>query len=66
MAHSGFLAVGPRQLPQGGTVQVRVDAGSGAIGQRVAVPVKDLHLAEMDSGRGSSALYVVQTESEDM
>ncbi|MDG4830984.1 hypothetical protein O7627_16960 [Solwaraspora sp. WMMD1047] len=62
MAHSEVLAVGPRSLPEHGTVEVRVDAGSGATGQTITVPVGDLRIAELDNGKGSSALYALRIQ----
>ncbi|WP_432955815.1 hypothetical protein [Micromonospora haikouensis] len=51
------LAVGPRKLPAGNTVEVWFDAGSAATGQRVKVPVKRLTLSDQDRGEGTTALY---------
>ncbi|MGW1059643.1 hypothetical protein [Micromonospora rubida] len=52
-----ILAIGPRELPDGGTVGVWFDAGSGAKGQHVTVPVKNLTLSDQDRGEGVTALY---------
>ncbi|MDG4815784.1 hypothetical protein O7628_09720 [Micromonospora sp. WMMD956] len=52
-----ILAVGPRKLPAGDTVEVWFDAGSGATGQRVMVPAKRLTLSDQDRGEGATALY---------
>lgn len=52
-----ILVVGPRELPGNGVVEVWADAGSGGSGQEFTVPVRDLILAEIDDGRGRSALY---------
>lgn len=60
MAEVQILVIGPRQLPASGTVEVWADAGSGATGQRIKVPVTDLQTAELDSGSGSSAVYVLR------
>jgi len=60
MAEVQILVVGPRQLPASGTVEVWADAGSGATGQRINVPVTDLQTSELDSGSGSSAVYVLR------
>jgi hypothetical protein len=60
MAHSEILAVGPRALPEHGTVRVWVDAGSGGVGQTITVSVGDLQVAERDSGEGRSALYTLR------
>lgn len=60
MTDSRVLVVGPRQLPASGTVEVWADAGSGASGQRIAVPVTDLQVAEMDNGAGSYAIYLLR------
>ena len=60
MTGSRVLVVGPRQLPASGTVEVWADAGSGASGQRIAVPVADLQLAEMDNGAGAYAIYLLR------
>lgn len=61
MEHGEILAMGPRELPESGTVQVWFDAGSGGSGQRFTVPTEDLQLAERDSGEGTFALYSVRT-----
>lgn len=61
MARSEVLAVGPRQLPESGTIQVWVDAGSGGGGQRIRVSVGDLRVAEQDDGQGRLALYSLRT-----
>ena len=53
---SSVLVVGPRELPESGTVTVWVDAGSTS-GQTIAVRVRDLRLAEADDGGGDTALY---------
>ncbi|MEH1016438.1 hypothetical protein V6U90_25450 [Micromonospora sp. CPCC 206060] len=55
-----ILAVGPRELPTSGTVQVWVDSGTGS-GQQIEVPVRDLQVAECDQGEGRSALYKLRT-----
>lgn len=60
MEQSGILAVGPRELPESGTVRVWVDAGS-CSGQRITVPVERLSLSERDKGEGGSALYDLAT-----
>ena len=54
-----FLGIGPRDLPNSGDVLMWVDAGSGATGQRIRVNVRNLRLAEVDNGRGASAIYVI-------
>jgi hypothetical protein len=56
---STILAVGPRKLPNSGLVQVWVDSGSGS-GHQISVPADHLALAEMDDGRGPSAIYALQ------
>lgn len=61
MEHGEILAVGPRELPDSGPVEVWFDAGSGGNGQRFAVPVEDLELAERDGGEGRFALYSLRT-----
>lgn len=61
MGNDTILAVGPRALPDNGTVQVWFDAGSSGNGQRFAVPVEDLELAEQDRGEGPFALYSLRT-----
>lgn len=55
-----ILAVGPRELPERGTVTVWVDCGSTS-GQQLTVSVRDLTVAEMDDGRGDSAIYTLRT-----
>ncbi|MFY1704691.1 hypothetical protein ACN28G_23680 [Micromonospora sp. WMMA1923] len=55
-----ILAVGPRELPQNGTVQVWVDAGSGSSGQRIVVPVTSLQPDDNDHGEGKTALYILR------
>ncbi|WFE58332.1 hypothetical protein [Micromonospora sp. WMMD712] len=52
-----ILAIGPRKLPAGNTVEVWFDAGSAATGQRVMVPAKRLTLSDQDRGEGTTALY---------
>ncbi|ROO61314.1 hypothetical protein EDC02_3247 [Micromonospora sp. Llam0] len=52
-----ILVIGPRELPKTDTVEVWCDAGSGATGQHVKVPVKLLTLSECDRGEGRAALY---------
>jgi hypothetical protein len=52
------LAVGPRELPDKGMVKVWVDSGSGG-GHEIMVSVCDLAMAEMDDGRGTSAIYTI-------
>ncbi|MFC8849455.1 MULTISPECIES: hypothetical protein [unclassified Micromonospora] len=52
-----ILAIGPRELPDGDTVEVWFDAGSGTTGQRVMVPVQRLTLSGRDRGEGATALY---------
>jgi len=54
-----ILAVGPRQLPDSGLVQAWVDSGSGS-GHQVSVPAEHLAVAEMDDGRGPSAIYALR------
>ncbi|MEV4757682.1 hypothetical protein AB0J86_21570 [Micromonospora sp. NPDC049559] len=54
-----ILVVAPRELPKSGTVRVWIDAGSGAGGQRISVPVGDLQVADLDSGEGRYALYTL-------
>lgn len=61
MACCEILVVGPRELPGYGTVSVWIDAGSGAGGQRVTVPVSDLRVAELDDGQGRTAIYSLRT-----
>lgn len=55
------LLVGPRELPEDGVVEVWADSGSGGRGQELRVPVQDLKLAEIDDGRGRSAVYELRT-----
>lgn len=55
-----ILAVGPRELPDGGAVRVWVDTGSGS-GHEVMVPKDHLAVAEMDDGQGAFAVYTLQT-----
>ncbi|WDZ85651.1 hypothetical protein [Micromonospora cathayae] len=55
-----ILAVGPRKLPERGTVEVWFDTGSGARGQRATVSVQRLTLADLDRGEGTTALYEYQ------
>ena len=57
-----ILAIGPRDLPANGMVQVWMDAGSGATGQRVTVPIKCLTLSDRDRGEGLTALYEYETQ----
>lgn len=58
-----ILVVGPRELPETGSVEVWADAGSGATGgQRFMVPVEDLEVSDRDRGEGRSALYALQTQ----
>lgn len=59
----GILVVGPRELPEHGTVQIWADSGSGGTGQRVDVAVDRLRLAEIDSGEGTKALYRLRGSS---
>ena len=61
MTRFEILAVGPRELPDIGTVQVWVDSGSGGGGQTITVPVGDLRVADLDSGEGRSAIYALRT-----
>jgi hypothetical protein len=61
MAGGQVLVVGPRELPASGTVEVWADAGSGGVGQRFAVPVTDLRIAEVDSGTGRYAVYALRS-----
>ena len=56
---SAILAVGPRMLPDSGTVPVWVDCGSGA-GHTIEVPADHLVVADMDDGQGTSAIYNLQ------
>lgn len=64
MGRSEILAVGPRELPESGTVELRVDVGSGGGGgQRIMADVNDLRVDERDSGEGTLALYAVRTYS---
>jgi len=51
-----ILAVGPRDLPDNGLIQVWVDSGSGS-GHEIMVPAADLAVAEQDDGHGASAIY---------
>lgn len=58
-----ILAVGPRELPDDGMVWVWVDTDSRAgheVAVPVPVPVRDLVLAELDDGQGTSAIYALQ------
>ncbi|MDG4789652.1 hypothetical protein O7626_27635 [Micromonospora sp. WMMD1102] len=52
-----ILALGPRELPGSGLVELWFDAGSGWTGQRVMVPLKQLTLSDRDRGEGVTALY---------
>ncbi|GIF04309.1 hypothetical protein Asi03nite_18470 [Actinoplanes siamensis] len=54
-----ILAVGPRKLPDHGTVQVWVDSGSGG-GHEITVPANHLSVAEMDDGQSETAIYTLQ------
>lgn len=56
---SAILAVGPRKLPDSGTVQVWVDSGSGS-GHQLVVPADHLAVADLDDGQGASAVYTLQ------
>ena len=56
---SAILAVGPRELPDDGLIQVWVDSGSGS-GHEITVPATDLAVAEQDDGRGTSAIYALR------
>ncbi|MFC5941810.1 hypothetical protein ABUL04_00925 [Micromonospora harpali] len=58
-----ILAIGPRKLPAGETVEVWFDAGSGTTGQRVKVPVKRLALSDQDRGEGATALYEYESRA---
>ncbi len=51
-----ILAVGPRRLPDSGTVRVWLDSGSGT-GHEVMVPTDHLSLAEIDNGQTDTAIY---------
>ncbi|GGK00476.1 hypothetical protein GCM10010123_32980 [Pilimelia anulata] len=51
-----ILAVGPRELPADGIVRVWVDTGSGC-GREIAVTADRLVIADLDNGRGTSAVY---------
>lgn len=57
-----ILAVGPRELPDEGTVLVWLDSGSGT-GHEVPVPVGHLQVAEMDDGQGASAIYALSARA---
>lgn len=59
MTGGELLVVGPRELPESGTVQVLIDVGSGPAVQRVLVSAKDLRVSEHDKGHGGSAIYVL-------
>nr|MDT0659683.1 hypothetical protein [Micromonospora sp. DSM 115978] len=52
-----ILAIGPRELPDAGPVEVRFDSGSGSTGQRITIPVEALTLSDLDRGEGRTALY---------
>lgn len=56
---SAILAVGPRKLPDGGTVRVWVDLGSGS-GHEITVPADHLAVADMDDGQSATAIYTLQ------
>ncbi|SCG77208.1 hypothetical protein GA0070623_4205 [Micromonospora rifamycinica] len=60
MLRSEVLAVGPRELPEHGSVRVWMDAGSGTTGQHIVVAVQDLRVAEQDRGEGTTALYALR------
>jgi len=53
------LAVGPRELPDHGWVQVWVDSGNTA-GYEIPVPVESLRVADLDDGQGGSAIYTIE------
>ena len=53
------LAVGPRELPPSGTVMVWIDSGN-TTGHQISVPVEELCVAELDDGRGASAIYALR------
>ena len=59
MAMNAILAVGPRELPPSGMVTVWIDSGN-TTGHQVAVPVEELHVAELDDGRGESAINALR------
>jgi hypothetical protein len=54
-----ILAVGPRDLPADGLIQVWLDSGSGS-GHEVVVSAPDLAVADLDDGQGRSALYTLR------
>lgn len=55
---AAILAVGPRELPDGGKVRIWVDTGSGP-GHEILVPAADLTVAEEDDGEGVAAVYTL-------
>lgn len=55
---SAILAVGPRDLPTDGTVQVWIDSGN-TVGRNISVPVDELQVADMDDGESDAAIYVL-------
>lgn len=61
MAVPGILVVGPRDLPESGTVRVWVDVGSGGSGQKITVPFENLRRADRDDGQGRAAIYQLTT-----
>lgn len=64
MGRFEILAVGPRELPQSGTVELWVDVGSGGNGgQRITAQVSDLRVDERDKGEGRFAIYALHTYS---
>ncbi|MEV6845405.1 hypothetical protein [Actinoplanes sp. NPDC051411] len=56
---NAILAVGPRELPPGGMVMVWMDSGN-TTGHEFLVPVEELHVAELDDGQGTSAIYTLR------
>jgi hypothetical protein len=56
---NAILAVGPRELPPSGMVLVWIDSGN-TTGHQVSVPVGELHVAELDDGQGTSAIYALR------
>lgn len=54
-----ILVVGPRELPSEGEVRVWLDTGSRS-GYEISVPARDLTVADMDDGKGTSAVYALR------